>query len=659
MQSWMFLASFADMRSRLLEERTISTMAHLGPRAFASIPGEVVQTVATIWKNVRLPQYMGTFFRILAGGEFEKMRALERQEGRFEGVSQNEFFDIPGSPISYWVSRVIRRTFREGLPIRDIAEPLRGVETGNNARFLRRWHEVDALKLGFNCRACVPGLKWYPYNKGGGARKWYGFRELVINWANDGFDMKHQEYSSGSRLPWRAPNHEYYFRTGITWTGVTTDQVTFRLSDYGALFDSISGSMMFPGEERLKKLLAYLNSKFVAVCLKILNPTINTQKEDIGNLRYIELSVDDERLVDDCVERCIEFSKQDESAFEINWDFQSLPILPDSSDATLTLKSSYTIWIKQNRESIAEMKRLEEENNGIFIDAYGLADEITPDVPIEQITLTVNPAYRYGGNLNEEEQWTRFRRETMEELISYAIGCMMGRYSLDEPGLIYAHAGNVGFDATHYKTFPADADGIIPITDELWFEDDAANRIREFLLAVWPAPTLDENMAWLAESLGTKGNETPAETIRRYLASNFFKDHCSIYKKRPIYWLFSSGKQGAFQALVYLHRYHEGTLARLRAEYVVPLTGKMQSRIEMLEKDKDAASSTAARNKIAKQIESLKKKHVELLAYDEKLRHYADMRISLDLDDGVKVNYGKFGDLLAEVKAVTGGAADD
>jgi hypothetical protein len=241
-------------------------------------------------------------------------------------------------------------------------------------------------------------------------------------------------------------------------------------------------------------------------------------------------------------------------------------------------------------------------------------------------------------------------------LISYAIGCMMGRYSLDEPGLIYAHAGNVGFDATRYKTFPADADGIVPITDELWFEDDAANRVREFLRAVWGADTLDENMAWLAESLGTKASETPDETIRRYLADKFFKDHLQTYKKRPIYWLFSSGKQGAFQALVYLHRYHEGTLARLRAEYVVPLTGKMQARIEMLEKDAAAASSTAARNKLNKQIEKLRKKHVELLAYDEKLRHYADMRISLDLDDGVKVNYGKFGDLLAEVKAVTGGA---
>ena len=236
---------------------------------------------------------------------------------------------------------------------------------------------------------------------------------------------------------------------------------------------------------------------------------------------------------------------------------------------------------------------------------------------------------------------------------------MMGRYSLDAPGLIYANSANIGFDTSCYVSFPADADGIVPLTDELWFEDEAASRIREFLLVVWGAETLSENMAWLAESIGTKAGETPDETIRRYLADKFYKDHLQTYKKRPIYWLFSSGKQGAFQALVYLHRYHEGTLARMRAEYVVPLTGKIQSRIDMLEKDAAAAASTAARNKLAKEVEKLKKKHVELLAYDEQLRHHADMRITLDLDDGVKVNYGKFGNLLAEVKAVTGGASDD
>ena len=217
-------------------------------------------------------------------------------------------------------------------------------------------------------------------------------------------------------------------------------------------------------------------------------------------------------------------------------------------------------------------------------------------------------------------------------------------------------------DATGFSkaTFPPDTDGIVPITDELWFDDDAANRIREFLLAVWGNPSpqgegVEANLAWLAESLGQKGNETPIETIRRYLAGSFFKDHLQTYKKRPIYWLFSSGKQGAFQALVYLHRYHESTLARMRAEYVVPLTGKIQSRIEMLEKDAAVAASNTTRSKLNKDIERLKKKHVELLAYDEKLRHYADQRIQLDLDDGVKVNYGKFGDLLAKVKAVTGG----
>ena len=277
-----------------------------------------------------------------------------------------------------------------------------------------------------------------------------------------------------------------------------------------------------------------------------------------------------------------------------------------------------------------------------------------------QITLTVNAAYRYGGKLTAAEQEIRFRRETCEELVSYAVGCMMGRYSLQEPGLIYAKAGNVDFDANLYHShFPADVDGIVPVTEEHWFEDDASSRLRAFLIAVWSTSTLDQNSAWLAEGLGAKGRESPDETIRRYLAEKFFKDHLQTYQRRPIYWLFSSGKQGAFQALVYLHRYNEGTLARMRAEYVVPLIAKVVSRLDMLDKDVAAAPSAAARTKLQKQIESLRKKQLELLAYDEKLRHYADMRITLDLDDGVKLNYAKFGDLVAESKAITGGGNDD
>ena len=341
------------------------------------------------------------------------------------------------------------------------------------------------------------------------------------------------------------------------------------------------------------------------------------------------------------VQEIVGLSKESWDSSEVSWDFSGHP-LTSPSFIRNSLGKSWQQWASNAKEKVLHQKNLEEENNRLFIEAFGLREELSPEVPESQITLA-----------------RADREKDCQRLISYAIGCVMGRYSLDQPGLIYAHAGNVGFDASRYVKFPADADGIVPLTDELWFGDDTASRVRDFLLAVWGAETLDENMAWLAGSLGTKVGETPEETIRRYLAGSFYKDHLQTYKKRPIYWLFSSGKQGAFQALVYLHRYHEGTLARMRAEYVVPLTGKIQSRIDMLQKDANAATSTAARNKLNKEAEKLKKKHVELLAYDEQLRHYADMRINLDLDDGVKVNYGKFGDLLAEVKAVTGGATDD
>ena len=300
------------------------------------------------------------------------------------------------------------------------------------------------------------------------------------------------------------------------------------------------------------------------------------------------------------------------------------------------------------------MQRLDEENNRIFIEAYGLQDELTPEVPLSEITLTCNPHYRYGGNKTEEELESLLLTDTMKELISYAIGCMMGRYSLDHPGLVYAHSGNVGFDSSKYEKFPADEDGIVPITDMEWFPDDVATRFIQFLKAAWPVETLEQNLKFVADSLSPRSGEMPIDTIRRYLSTNFYKDHLSTYKKRPIYWLFSSGKEKAFQCLVYLHRYNEGTLSRMRNEYVTPLFGKMNARMEFLTQERDAASSTSARNKFQKQIDVLKKKISELSAFDDELRHYADKRITLDLDDGVKVNYAKFGKLLAEVKAVTG-----
>ncbi|MXZ35999.1 MAG: class I SAM-dependent DNA methyltransferase [Acidobacteria bacterium] len=351
----------------------------------------------------------------------------------------------------------------------------------------------------------------------------------------------------------------------------------------------------------------------------------------------------------------VKASELDWNEFETSWDFERLGILMTGIES---LESSYNAWVAKNRDTIAEAKQFEEENNRLFIDAYGLADEITPDVPIEQITLTVNPAYRYGGTLTEEEQWTRFRNDTMTELVSYAIGCMMGRYSLDASGLIYAHSGNVSFDASRYTTFPVDPDGIVPLTDDEWFNDDVCHRLIEFMSVAWDKTRLEDNLAFLADNFSPKKNESSRETLRRYLCDSFFKDHLQTYKKRPIYWLFSSGKEKAFQCLIYMHRYNEGTLARMRTEYVIPLQGMMASRVRRLEEDIAAAASTAHRMRLEKQRATLVKQQSELREFDEKLRHYADQRISLDLDDGVKVNYSRFGDLLAEVKAITGAKAD-
>lgn len=662
--NWMFLSTFTDFRQWLFAEATIDTLCHNGRGVFGSDFGSCTFT----FLRVAIPALKGKFKRL-----FEKSGSIasnDELEIRFHGAqffcaSSDDFQKIPGSPVAYWASRAVFDAFLTLDTLQERAHVRKGLATCDDLRWIRLWHEIDYSLINTRREPSSGKLgrlgRWFPLLKGGSFRKWYGNVIHLINWEDDGRLLKAsivERYGGGSYTK-EIRSEDYYFRSCNTWSDITSGSFGARYCPSGFITSTVGGGIYSDSESDEYQFCAMLNSKPTSNWLRIINPTLHVNPGDIAQLPLPPRNVFSDAEISRLGRAAVSLTKSDWDAYERSWDFQSFPLLTASSNPTSNLESNYTTWVNQNHATIDEMKRLEDENNRHFIDAYGLGDELTPDVPIEQITLTVNTAYRYGGNLSEDEQWSRFRQDTMAELISYAIGCMMGRYSLDEPGLIYAHAGNVGFEATRYKTFPADADGIVPITDEFWFEDDAANRVREFLRAVWGADTLDENMAWLAESLGTKAGETPDESIRRYLADKFFKDHLQTYKKRPIYWLFSSGKQGAFQALVYLHRYHEGTLARLRAEYVVPLTGKLQARIEMLEKDAAAAPSSAARNKLNKQIEKLRKKHVELLAYDEKLRHHADMRIQLDLDDGVKVNYGKFGDLLAEVKAVTGGAGDE
>ncbi len=618
---WMFISSYENLRQRFIEKNIITSLVQL---EYSGFDGATVPICTFTLAKHHIPNFTGSYIRLsdFKGSENQAPKTLEAIQnpkcGWFYSAKPDDFKKIPGSPIAYWAGDNVLNIFATYDSMGNNSVSSNGIQTGNNSLFVRFWQEVDIQKR---------DKKWFPYNKGGEFRKWYGNNYYFVDWEKDGFSIKSQENSC-------IRGSDYYFKEGVTWSDITSAKSSFKYFPAGHLFDAKGPSAFFI-KGNINYALGLLNSELVYLFSKLLNPTLSFQIGDFKNLPY---KVQDKNDVSEVVNRCISISKYDWDAYETSWDFLDNPVIRTNQSK---LALSFEAWQSQNQAAVAEMKRLEEENNRLFIEAYGLQDELTPDVPDDQITLT-----------------RADREKDSQRLVSYAIGCMMGRYSLDEAGLIYAHAGNEGFDASKYTTFPADADGIVPITDMLWFEDDAANRVQEFLQAVWGKATLDENMAWLAESLGGKESETPIEAIRRYLSNSFYKDHLQTYKKRPIYWHFSSGKQGAFQALVYLHRYNEGTLARMRSEYVVPLMGKLKARIEMLEKDADGATSTAARNKLNKEIEQLNKKQFELQTYDEKLRHYADMRIKLDLDDGVKVNYGKFGDLLSDVKAITGGSDD-
>ena len=428
----------------------------------------------------------------------------------------------------------------------------------------------------------------------------------------------------------------YYYKESVSWSKVTAGQFSVRYFPAGFLFD-VAGCSIFADTKTLLKLIAFLNSKVIHVFMAFLSPTLNYE---VGTVKLLPL-VNMQNIKTNAAEACVACTKTDWDSFETSWDFEVFPCLSNELNAE-NVESSYAHWDKLCADNISKMKKLEEENNKIFIEAYGLQGELTPDVSEDEITLA-----------------RADKEDDVKHLISYSIGCMMGRYSLDNPGLIYAHSGNEGFDSSQYKTFLADDDGIVPITDHEWFDDDVACRFFRFIEIAWDKKGLEANLDFIAEAIGRKISESSREAIRRYFVNDFYKDHCHTYKKHPIYWLFTSGKEKAFQAFVYLHRYNEGTLSRMRTEYVLPLQTKINRHIEHLEKDKDNATSTSAANKIQKEITLLLKQKDELIKFDERLRHYADMKIKLDLDDGVKVNYGKFGELLSNVKAIAGKKGDN
>ena len=640
--SWMFLSSFEQFRDQLVTTSTIHSLVQLELNAFE--PAMVTVCGFTLL-NSHVRRFSGSYIRLsdFRGAENQAPKTLEAIRNPSCGwrytVPAEEFEKIPGKPIAYWVSESLRNTFVNGTALGELAETAVGLFTCDDARFLRYWWEVSHKHIGFGCptrtAATASGKRYFPYNKGGGFRKWYGLCQFVVQFDRDGEDIRSHRRSSGQS--YSLPGERFYFRNGITWSGLTSSINSFRKSDSGFVFESNKGQMLFSEDEDY--LLGLLNSVCCQRFLELINPTMSLQSNEVKKLPIVSSSGCGQ--IRKNVSRLIELARSDWNSIETSWDFHippELSVIEGVSTVSHLVKYNST----RRKQACVESRQLEECNNEILLDAYGLRGELSPEVPDDQITL-----YRPD------------REEDIKRLLSYAIGCMMGRYSLDTPGLIYAHSGNQGFDPSQYKTFPADDDGILPLTEFGWFDDDVAHRFEKFLATAWPAEHLDENLQFVADSLGSKKGESPRETIRRYLAADFFKHHLSMYKKRPIYWLFSSGKQRGFQALVYLHRYNEGTLARMRTEYVIPLLGKMTARINHLTDDILAASSSQHRKRLETEKATVTKQLAEVQAFDEKLRHCADQRIKLDLDDGVKVNYGKFGDLLADVKAVCGTKDED
>ncbi|EEY7880050.1 TPA: BREX-1 system adenine-specific DNA-methyltransferase PglX [Escherichia coli] len=658
MQSWMFLSSYEALRGWLLNNKTFITMAHLGARAFGQISGEVVQTTVWVVNNNHTEFYRPVFFRLINGSEEEKKSALISRKNMFDHTLQNDFKKIPGSPIAYWASDATRAAFSHNNTLSNQVPVKVGLQTGSNDKFVREWHEISIDKFSFFDPSTESSRKWFPYNKGGEFRKWYGNNENVVNWESDGYEIRNYADENG-KLRSRPQNMAYYRKKSITWSFISSSYFGARYSDTHAIFD-VAGSSAFPGKDCIFNYTAYMCSSVAHYFMKLMNPTLNFQVGNVSNLPVP--SQMNESLINDIANELIKLHKNDWNSFESAWEFKRNPLLNECGG----ISEAYSKYVDKYQLIVKRCQKLECDNNIYFSSLFNIKQEIETSIPVEAITLKNNPAYRYpeenvGSKLKE-----RYQSDISVELISYTIGCQMGRYSLDREGLVYAHEGNKGFADLvaegAYKTFPADSDGILPLMDDEWFEDDVTSRVKEFVRTVWGEEHLQENLEFIAESLclyaiKPKKGESALETIRRYLSTQFWKDHLKMYKKRPIYWLFSSGKEKAFECLVYLHRYNDATLSRMRTEYVVPLLARYQANIDRLNDQLDEASGGEA-TRLKRERDSLIKKFSELRSYDDRLRHYADMRISIDLDDGVKVNYGKFGDLLADVKAITGNAPE-
>lgn len=642
-QNWMFLSSFEKLRENILRKSAISLLVQIGYNSFPELNSKVVQAAAFVIKNTRSDLH-GQFVNVNDAPQAanKEREFLERiNSGKIHSVRDTEFLKIPGSPIAYWLTDQFREAFAAGVLLQEYAIPRQGFATGNNDRFLRFWHEVPLSNFKRDARnaaeANESGQRWFPCNKGGEFRKWYGNNSIVGNWQYDGKEMK--EYA-GSVIR----NPQYYFREGMTWSTLTSSSLSMRFSPAGYIFET-KGSVCFALEENpIQFALALMNTRVVEKALLAISPTLDFHEGPIGRVPVIEVSVP---RVCEIADAAISCAKSDWDGSETSWDFSGFPLL--SRDfRRATLSETYAELRSHWQAMTKGMQQLEEENNRIFIDAYGLRSELNPEVSLEEITLTCNPAYRYGGKRGEAELEALLLADTMREFVSYAVGCMFGRYSLDAPGLILANQGEQLVDYlanVELPSFEPDADNVIPVLDGDWFADDIAARFRKFLRVTFGSETLQENLTFIEEALG--------KDIRSYFTRDFFSDHVKRYKKRPIYWLFSSPK-GTFNALIYMHRYRPDTVSVLLNDYL----REFRSKLEAYRRAQEALSisgdaSPSQKTKALKEIEATGKQIEELDAWErDVLFPLATQKIEIDLDDGVKANYPKFGAALKAIKGL-------
>lgn len=649
--SWMFLTSFEKLRAKI-QSINIVNMAHLGARAFEEIGGEVVQTTSFVWQNSYIKGFKGEYSRLVdANSQQEKENLFLAKTSIFE-AKQDDFSIIPGAPIAYWVSKPMYELFNPQYAYTGATK--KGVLTGDNETYLRIWYEVVIAKIGFDCCSHQDMIKsekkWFPVTSGGEYRRWYGNLDTLVNLENDGQDIKSNVKN------YRLREQKYYFREAITWTEVSSSYFNCRYVPQCILFGN-GGPVSFFYDDMLFYTLGLLNSKVATEILSYLAPTINFGPDQIKKIPIVRAK---KEYVEMLVKQNTEESKSDWDLFETSWAFQEHPLMTHNvsqnfdtdgiKDVNMSkhwlLKDVYELYKDRANVRFNQLRANEEELNRIFIDIYGLQDELTPDV--EDKDITVHRIYDSKEDVPESMKSSSYvltKQDVVKSLISYAVGCMFGRYSLDKEGLVYAGGE---WDDSNYVAFPADKDAIIPICDDEYFNDDIVARFVEFIKVVYGEATLEENLIFIAEALG--GNGSARDVIRAYFINGFYSDHCKTYQKRPIYWLFDSGKKNGFKCLIYMHRYHKDTVARVRTDYLNEQQSRYRTNIEDLKNRINNATSTGMRVKLEKQLVALEAQAAEAFAYEEKMKHIADQMLEIDLDDGVKHNYAIFQDVLAKIK---------